>query len=438
MNLQMSGRSRDRSFLPERLSMKNLVTFAVTLLLARSAVGQVKSVAPVPSGIPRTQLQAPDLVKPLSKTLAIGGGGIDGSGGGSLRPEAGSAWFLGEKKAISYCVVSSETFGTNVPQLQTMIENVFRQWQSYMTDKNISGIASRLTRLSACSGAEDLKFYFGVDTSGIVQERLHYDQPVALNIRTRYDLDRGWGKGLIWIAEPESIAKGHPDFKNERRLYGILLHEVGHVFGNGHVEDTVMTEHIDQNMHGDRAESVRLNMIDQNRELSHCTSCQKTYKGGVAQSRGSSDSANGENAEQKVVREFEFLTGEKPNGVPTQELQVENTTYLNKAILVFRDQKKAWQFPIQLVDQQCPRGSGSVSVFKQTYRTNDGKISTYQGDARECVYKGVVTTARNNAFAVSIDLNMNSEVQSYLVVSYTEPKDFSEHTLFTLPFINRD
>lgn len=358
-------------------------------------------------------------------------GGIDGSGGGNLRPEAGGAWFLGANKVINYCTIGANDFGVEPGEVNSAIEEAFTKWHAYTVAKHIDYFATTLQRHDPCNGQEDLTFYLGVETEAIAAEKTHYDKPIALNIRNSFDIDAGWSKGLIWLAKPLSVdpAQKLPDFANPQRLVGMLLHEIGHVFGNPHVADTIMSESITFYMSGDMSVDSRLGMIDQNRELSHCHACTTTYDGWIASRRLDSNSMERDSVAS--AREFTLLTGATPVGAPTAELQVEMGSYLSAATLVYRDGSgQSFAFPIEIKGQYCP--NDAPSVFKFVLKDAAHRTSTYGGDGRACVYKGLISTRQNMKVVVSINLNMNTFEGVFLTVTYTDPLAATERSLFTL------
>jgi hypothetical protein len=136
-----------------------------------------------------------------------------------------------------------------------MIEEAFSKWKSYIEYKGVMKgyettpqIALDLNRQSMerCDGTEDLKFYLGVKDDEVREAKMAYNNPVAFAHRSRYDVSRGWGKGFIWIARPHTVLGGaYPEWQQTPdKLLAFLMHELGHVLGNTHIQSTIMDEDI--------------------------------------------------------------------------------------------------------------------------------------------------------------------------------------------------
>ncbi|MCX6126528.1 MAG: hypothetical protein NTV34_17475 [Proteobacteria bacterium] len=79
--------------------------------------------------------------------------------------------------------------------------------------------------------------------------RKQYQNPAAYARLQNYDARKGWGKGLIWLhdGDPFQYINGDGKFTNLNFqkagvVETLIMHEVGHVFGNGHISGTIMDE----------------------------------------------------------------------------------------------------------------------------------------------------------------------------------------------------
>lgn len=190
-------------------------------------------------------------------TYAYGGGGAGDSGGGdNVKPESGSAWFLGND-VIQYCAEIDTKFGVPKEDVLPYLTNAFKVWHDYIgihhtrSTKNLSTyedlrLATRSHLKENCDGKEDVKFYFGGTNQEIEKIKTLYDDPSGFAHRSSYDQEKGWGKGFVWIAPSKSIeqGRGFPNWNSPYTLHGILLHEIGHLYGCQHIEGTIMSAKI--------------------------------------------------------------------------------------------------------------------------------------------------------------------------------------------------
>jgi len=122
------------------------------------------------------------------------------------------------------------------------------QWQGCAIDGGAQDrrgfrIATTLTLLPQCDGTEDLTLYFGVENPDITARESRYNFPYGFAEVVEPILlpahQKAWSKGLIWIASL-------PNWTNYENapLEIILLHEIGHLFGNSHIDNTIMADNI--------------------------------------------------------------------------------------------------------------------------------------------------------------------------------------------------
>lgn len=170
-------------------------------------------------------------------------------------------WFEGKSKEIRYCYEVSKSFGLPHATLINGIENAFKVWREYLNKKKLDeDIATTIKYIGTCDGSEDLKFYFGVTNDEVKGATTAYCSDIAFAYPTKYQrltpyaVERTWAKGFIWIADTNSLSRKMPYPEGSAHsehmpgfpvwgvsdLSGILIHEIGHVFGNAHAERTIM------------------------------------------------------------------------------------------------------------------------------------------------------------------------------------------------------
>jgi hypothetical protein len=213
----------------------------------------------------------------------------NGAGGGTDSHAETHAWFLGPDNTIRSCLKISPQFGVSEAEARQEIKAAYETWSKYLIDKNLRSkfgdfpvMATKISIASSCTGDEDLIFYLGTEDVQVKKAKQHYVNPYGFAERISFDWKKGWSKGFIWIAASGSVSHKGPNWKLPFRLRGILLHELGHTFGNGHVEGTIMREMSDFfseiiEFPSSYSEFV-LTHIDHRRELYVCVECSYQLK----------------------------------------------------------------------------------------------------------------------------------------------------------------
>lgn len=250
----------------------------------------------------------------VATSFAFAKGGSSGSGGNDLIPAGAlDAWFTGDRE-IKYCVELAPKFGIDQTQANAEIEFAFATWRTYMNEKGVNDrfparapvatIANRSKLVAKCDGTQDLEFYLGVYNPKVSAERKKYFNADAFAKRESYDVANGWGKGFIWIAAAGTLTRDgelpnqYPDWKIYPELFkALVMHELGHVYGNGHIENTIMSA--DFGRHNGIWLSAQ---VDQGYELFN-ERATSVYKGEVG-----------------ATEIFENFVGTPPRGTPTAEV----------------------------------------------------------------------------------------------------------------------
>lgn len=253
-------------------------------------------------------------------TTAGWAGGSDGAGGDNPSYDHDSAWFVG-KRQIQVCLESAKNFGFKPYQLEQKISTAFKTWKDYIEKKQVHvnsqkghTLATDISVRLQCQGDEDLVFYFGIENAKIQKARQQYTRPYAFAHREFYDKRKGWSRGFVWVAPEASVfpEDGLPNWQAQYTLDGMILHELGHIYGCNHVEGTIMRAEMttpftfaksDNPQYLDRAKAMLLS-IDDFKELYVCHACALDYQGRLDHDPKSTDRFG----------TFERLVGKKPVG----------------------------------------------------------------------------------------------------------------------------
>ena len=92
-------------------------------------------------------------------------------------------------------------------------------------------LSTDTTQLSACDGTENITFYFGVENNVVSEFKKNYYNPTAFVERLTNDIESGVSTGFIWVAKKNQFHLGYPNWDLKNRLLGVLLHEIGHIYG---------------------------------------------------------------------------------------------------------------------------------------------------------------------------------------------------------------
>jgi|GEM_PF-4485928 len=219
------------------------------------------------------------LLSVRAPTARAQGGSVSG---GADYPVDMKAWFTSDdlNATVKTCIEVGDHFGFSKEALQRLVQKSFQRWaDDYIQiggklrqddskawnrcsiDGTIRAgyrIATRMQMLDHCDGSEDLTIFFGVENNDIQARKKKYNFPFGFaeltDLLSMHLHQAPWSKGMIWIAAPESV---DPKFQvplwtnyDGAPLEMLLLHEMGHVFGNQHIDGTVMSADIGQFLEG--------------------------------------------------------------------------------------------------------------------------------------------------------------------------------------------
>jgi hypothetical protein len=214
-------------------------------------------------------------------------GGNSSGGGDRPPPETGSAWFLGTR-SVRYCLDVSADFGLTRAEAQIAVSGAISVWQEYLSSAHVlDGIPPEMhidlnfVAIGRCDGSQDLEFLLGVSNERVETARTAYFNPGFFVQRESYDLQKGWGKGFVWVAPEKQVQFREfgkhwtPDL-----LRTALTHELGHVLGCAHIEGTIMRENIaDYFIENERVDGQRMLVPNSLRTSWSYTAGPRTYDG---------------------------------------------------------------------------------------------------------------------------------------------------------------
>lgn len=172
------------------------------------------------------------------------------SGGGELVRDRSNPWFLENTEEVRYCVQMDEDhFHQGRKVVEEKIQRAFEYWQGEFSRALLEykdGIGTKIATqrfvLSPCTADVAITFQMGFLTAEQLAKIPNPRQFVSMAVRESYDTKNLVGKGFVYLAADSGpLRPDAPDMLdlpwqswNGYVLEGVLIHELGHIFGIGH------------------------------------------------------------------------------------------------------------------------------------------------------------------------------------------------------------
>lgn len=338
----------------------------------------------------------------FSAATAFGLGGMTSSGGDYKAMDWESAWFLGATP-ISYCIEIAPTEKLSLAQARNDFESVVKTWQHYRADRRRFQTAGQELNFNykyeTCASSTQLKIYVGVENEETKRGKSLYQNPYAFSYRSSYDRDAGLGQGFIWLAASGSLfplagQNGFPNWSAPSTFHGMLLHEMGHVYGCGHVDGTVMEADLVSKLQMADSNDFRsqaggkmyMTNIDHHRFLLLNWDASLEMKGDMHIDRTGREGA----------RIFELLTGRKSKGKIEARVQSRS----GELILVYSDTVGTETFKVALSAANRSSFDLGGQVFL-TVRGNTGESTGTSGYS----YLTTLTSKQGKTYTALVTFN---------------------------------
>jgi hypothetical protein len=325
-------------------------------------------------------LRTKALVLSLLFSMQSLAGGVNGGGSDHLPPDFGAAWFLQglPERTIRVCIEQDVTaFPLDHQIVKAKFTEAMLAWEQYITTRKINDVevdeeidpvmlhlVTKFRFQTNCQDA-DLTLYLGKTTPEIDQIRSQMFDPSAFAYRQKYDVETGWGKGLIWLSGVTANGRFPWDKNDYLNLYGILLHELGHVFGIEHIPGTIMAADFADDIADFEIERgsfywsfyrYSMTQLDQTDRLVQARDEFEQFPEADLWLKGS-------RAEREA---FKFLTGRLPSGDATAKVHINKPAPDAQAITghyTVSDQRGSYQFPVTFNMHSLNFSNGGRLVF---------------------------------------------------------------------------
>ena len=239
-------------------------------------------------------------------------------------------------RPFNYCLKYNSRFGVNKDLVTETIDKAFKTWIEYIKKREVHTnlLGTNIHYLDSCDGNEHLTFYVGVKNDFVSNYKASKDMSIAHAYKTEMEPNKHH-KGFIWIANQNEVdaSENFPDWHKKDHLFTTILHELGHVYGNGHHSGTVMDEKMSAFLVKDKQRY--LGKIDINRFLVIPTS-REIFSGELG--------AKSSNVDWLLERYiFKMLMGREPIGKVHSKIEI---LYMRPNSLTVSDSIDSFKFEL--------------------------------------------------------------------------------------------
>ncbi len=239
------------------------LTSAASLALAAGACGAKKDHNhPGQAGQPETP---PTGAKPTDGPPSTGSPNqqADGSitsGGGYVYGYEANPWFIGNTATVRYCVDMDEAnFGTSRDAAEKAIETAIGNWKDALKNAEFGHHQEEplgtlvlgtqdFVKFDCAAEGIDIRFQLGKLSPDQTRKLGNPVKYVASAVQTSYDEENMRGAGFIYVAPEHGALKPDADDVADNfwtifeglNLEVVLTHEMGHVFGLSHQNNSIM------------------------------------------------------------------------------------------------------------------------------------------------------------------------------------------------------
>lgn len=312
-----------------------------------------------------------------------------------------SAWFTNSTLWPRACYQVDPGFGVSRETIAKAVNEAEHAWWNYVHSKQIEVSIRMLNswNIVECYGDEDIVYYFGSKPQEVQDALSKFTRPVAFAYRTEVDVAAGKSRGFIWVAPQGALTTGsavYPDWSQRYNLTGILMHELGHVYGVDHVSLTIMDERVaDFLSMNDSERKERLSGIDSYRDLYICLDCPVSKPGllGLA-----------------VDQNFKELVGRTSVGPVFARVEGSFTKSLK---LIIDDFSGTSVFDVEIpsLEDGLSSSGETEGIFRVASADQDGLITFTQINRGTRVVYAKMKTSLGRELPLVIELNMSTKTK---------------------------